>query len=59
MNLLFYDEVMRGVEALIRERGWSLLITYLREDENPGATPQEDEPVCRACRRCPARSTGC
>jgi LacI family transcriptional regulator len=45
MSLLFYDEVMRGVEALIRERHWSLLITYLREDENPGATPQEDEPV--------------
>ena len=45
MSLLFYDEVMRGVEALIRERHWSLLITYLREDENPGVTPQEDEPV--------------
>jgi LacI family transcriptional regulator len=45
MSLLFYDEVMRGVEALIRERHWSLLITYLREDENPGATPHEDEPV--------------
>ena len=45
MSLLFYDEVMRGVEALIRERHWSLLITYLREDENPGAAPQEDEPV--------------
>jgi len=48
MSLLFYDEVMRGVEALIRERHWSLLITYLREDENPGATPQEDEPVLLA-----------
>jgi LacI family transcriptional regulator len=45
MSLLFYDEVMRGVEALIRERHWSLLITYLREDEDPGGTPQEDEPV--------------
>jgi LacI family transcriptional regulator len=45
MSLLFYDEVMRGVEALIRERHWSLLITYLREDENPGVVPQEDEPV--------------
>ena len=45
MSLLFYDEVMRGVEALIRERHWSLLITYLREDENPGVAPQEDEPV--------------
>jgi LacI family transcriptional regulator len=45
MSLLFYDEVMRGVEALIRERHWSLLITYLREDEDPGGTLQEDEPV--------------
>ena len=45
MSLLFYDEVMRGVEALIRERHWSLLITYLREDENRGVAPQEDEPV--------------
>jgi LacI family transcriptional regulator len=45
MSLLFYDEVMRGVEALIRERHWSLLITYLREDENPGVAPMEDEPV--------------
>jgi len=45
MSLLFYDEVMRGVEALIRERHWSLLITYLREDEGPGSSPQEDEPV--------------
>jgi LacI family transcriptional regulator len=44
MSLLFYDEVMRGVEALIRERHWSLLITYLREDENPGGA-HEDEPV--------------
>jgi LacI family transcriptional regulator, galactose operon repressor len=33
MSLLFYDEVMRGAEALIRDRHWSLLITYLREDE--------------------------
>ncbi len=44
MSLLFYDEVMRGVEALIRERHWSLLITYLREDENPSGA-HEDEPV--------------
>jgi LacI family transcriptional regulator len=56
MSLLFYDEVMRGAEALIRDRHWSLLITYLREDEllasfgqggqvgGAGAT-REDEPV--------------
>lgn len=35
MSLLFYDEVLRGVEAQIRHRGWSLLITYL-EDQAPG-----------------------
>jgi LacI family transcriptional regulator len=45
MSLLFYDEVMRGVEARIRELSWSLLITFLREDENSGATLPEDEPV--------------
>jgi LacI family transcriptional regulator len=45
MSLLFYDEVMRGVEARIRERSWSLLITFLREDENLGTTLPEDEPV--------------
>jgi LacI family transcriptional regulator len=32
MSLLFYDEVLRGVEARIRDRNWSLLITYLSED---------------------------
>jgi LacI family transcriptional regulator len=31
MSLLFYDEILRGVEARIREHNWSLLITYLRE----------------------------
>ncbi len=45
MSLLFYDEVMRGVEARIREMSWSLLITFLREDENSGATLPEDGPV--------------
>jgi LacI family transcriptional regulator len=45
MSLLFYDEVMRGVEARIRERHWSLLLAYLREDETLGAEPREDEPV--------------
>jgi LacI family transcriptional regulator len=29
MNLLFYDEILHGVEACLRERGWSLLITCL------------------------------
>ena len=31
MSLLFYDEILRGVEAHIRDHEWSLLITYLRE----------------------------
>jgi LacI family transcriptional regulator len=45
MSLLFYDEVMRGVEARIRERSWSLLITFLRENEKSGTTLPEDGPV--------------
>jgi len=45
MSLLFYDEVMRGVELRIRERTWSLLITFLREEDTMSATVQEDEPV--------------
>jgi LacI family transcriptional regulator len=31
MALLFYDEIVRGVEALIRHSNRSLLITYLQE----------------------------
>jgi LacI family transcriptional regulator len=31
MSLLFYDEILRGVEARIRHQNWSLLITYLEE----------------------------
>ena len=31
MSLLFYDEILRGVEARIRDHNWSLLISYLRE----------------------------
>src|SRR5271155_2528340 len=34
MSLLFYDEILRGVEARIRDHNWSLLITYLREESN-------------------------
>ncbi len=29
MSLLFYDEIVRGVESRIRHLNWSLLITYL------------------------------
>ena len=34
MSLLFYDEILRGVEQRIRDLNWSLLITYLREGSN-------------------------
>jgi LacI family transcriptional regulator len=33
MSLLFYDEILRGVEQRIRDLNWSLLITYLRESD--------------------------
>jgi LacI family transcriptional regulator len=39
MSLLFYDEVVHGVEARIRERHWSLLLTYLNQKETLGAAP--------------------
>ena len=32
VGLLYYDEVLRGVEACIRHRNWSLLITYMSGD---------------------------
>ncbi len=35
MSLLFYDEILRGVEARIRHHNWSLLITYLEGDGEP------------------------
>ena len=59
MSLLFYDEVMRGVEARIRERHWSLLITFLREDENRAPRRRRTSRCCPGCRRCRARSTAC
>jgi LacI family transcriptional regulator len=34
MSLLFYDEILRGVEQRIRYHNWSLMITYLREDSD-------------------------
>ena len=45
MSLLFYDEVMRGVELRIRERNWSLLITFLREEDTVSAALKGFEPV--------------
>jgi LacI family transcriptional regulator len=45
MSLLFYDEVMRGVELRIREQAWSLLITFFRDEDTMSSTVQENEPV--------------
>jgi LacI family transcriptional regulator len=36
MNLLFYDEVLRGVEARIRDQEWSLLITFVHGSSEAG-----------------------
>ncbi len=35
MSLLFYDEILRGVEGRIRHQNWALLITYLEETSDP------------------------
>lgn len=40
MGLVFYEEIMRGVEARIREHDWSLLVTYLNERD---ALPAGDD----------------
>ena len=32
-GLLYYDQVLRGVEEHIREQGWSLLMTFMQADE--------------------------
>jgi LacI family transcriptional regulator len=32
VGLLYYDEILRGVEACIRNRDWSLLITFMQGD---------------------------
>jgi LacI family transcriptional regulator len=45
MNLLFYDGVLRGVESRLREASWSLLLTYLHEQEALGALLPDGEPV--------------
>jgi LacI family transcriptional regulator len=33
VGLLYYDEVLRGVEALIRNKNWSLLITFMQAED--------------------------
>ena len=50
MSLLFYDDILRGVEQRIRYHDWSLLITYLRE---------ESRDDLRGCSHCRGRSTDC
>jgi len=45
MSLLFYEEVMRGVEALLRESDISLLVTYLREHDPIDGPVPDDDPV--------------
>jgi LacI family transcriptional regulator len=45
VSLLFRDEVMRGVESRLRDRRWSLLVTYLGEEETLGTVPDGDAPV--------------
>lgn len=45
MSLVFYDEVMRGVETCLRSRHWSLLITYINEEETLGSAADGDAPV--------------
>jgi LacI family transcriptional regulator len=32
VGLLYYDEILRGVESCIRHRNWSLLITFMQRD---------------------------
>ncbi len=34
VGLLYYDEILRGVEACIRHRNWSLLITFMQGDRS-------------------------
>ncbi len=36
MSLLFYDEILHGVEACLRDAGWSLLISCFAADDERG-----------------------
>ena len=45
MSLLFYDAVIRGVELRIREQNWALLINFLREEDMPSASAQQEASV--------------
>jgi LacI family transcriptional regulator len=33
VGLLYYDELLHGVEALIRDKNWSLLITFMQAED--------------------------
>jgi LacI family transcriptional regulator len=35
LGMLYYDEVLRGVEARIRHQNWSLLITFMHRNVDP------------------------
>ncbi|MGI9009388.1 MAG: LacI family DNA-binding transcriptional regulator [Streptosporangiaceae bacterium] len=35
MSLLFYDEILRGVESRLRDQNWPLMITYLDDKKEP------------------------
>jgi LacI family transcriptional regulator len=39
-GLLFIEEILRGVELSLRQVGWSVLISVLREADRPGAFRQ-------------------
>jgi LacI family transcriptional regulator len=47
MSMTFYDEVMRGVERRLRDLSWSLLITYLQEDESSGTLAEDGHVTSR------------
>ena len=51
MSLLFYDEILRGVEARIRAP------QVVAADHLPQGAPATL--TCPGCFRCPARSTAC
>jgi hypothetical protein len=51
MSLLFYDEILQGVEQRIRGRRWSLLITCVSENKIGVARLQPSSATRRAADR--------
>ena len=47
MSMLFYDGVLRGVEARLRTGTWSLLLTFLTESEVGSSPPDEGSVLSR------------